>query len=118
MLPRFLEFLLAMKDELGLTWGMIIAGSVGAMLSLASIDPSTRIMGYVTTVLAGIAISWFGTPAVGTYLEITKIPVLTGIALINGLFGLAVIKEVSDIIRTGGLRSVLTFFSKSKGHEK
>ncbi len=117
MIARLLEAITSGMTELGLTWSILIAGVAGALISLISLDgPGVKMK--LVTLFGGIALSWFGTPALGSYWGFTKIPVLAGIALVLGLYGLAVIKEFSDLIKSGALKNLITTFINLRGGPK
>lgn len=115
-MKSLLDLLAVRMEELGLTWAIVISGFVGALVSLISINPAVATLRLrLVTIGAGVALSWFGTPAVGQYWGITKMPVLAGMALLLGLFGLSVVRELYDFIRNGAVRSMLMSILKMKG---
>lgn len=119
MIARLIEIILATIVELGITWAIVICGFAGSCLSLMSIDPSTvTLRTRITTVAAGLALSWFGTPALASYWEITHVPIISGVALLLGLFGIVIVKEIFDFIKSGGLKSFIPSFLRPKGTDK
>lgn len=114
MFQKTIELLM---QELQLTIGIILAGLAGAFLSLAivGVDASFRMRFFSVT--GGIFLSWFGAPAVTDYWNITSGAMSTGIALVLGLYGLSVVKELADLIRSGALRFLLPTKLRGKDSE-
>lgn len=116
MLALLLNLVAVRMEELGLTWAIIISGFVGALVSLISLNPGTvTVRQRFVTIGAGIALAWFGTPALGQYWGIVKTPALAGMALLLGMFGLSVVRELYEFIRNGAIKSLLLTFLKMKG---
>jgi hypothetical protein len=107
------KVLAALLEALGLTWGAIGAGCAGALLSLISLNADASIRLKCYTVGGGIALSIFFTPLLHVMFEM-KPGTLSGMCLIVGLFGMAILKEGYELIHSGVIRSIVTAFLQRK----
>jgi hypothetical protein len=108
MVTRLLELIIHFMDTMGWTFALLVSGFIGALLSLVSLDGDVTIRIRLVTVGGGIALSWFGAPALGNYWAIPNGPILSGVSFVLGLYGLAIVNELFDFIRSGALKTALT----------
>jgi len=90
---------------LGLSWVIVAGAIVGAVATLA-MTKGEEIRSRAANALVGILIALVATPAVGAYMEVK--PLVNGvIAMVIALWGMAVLREVNDWVKAGGLKALL-----------
>lgn len=117
-----MQWIKELKDALesvGSSLPIAGGGFFGALLSLRFLSPEASVLFRFTMMFGGIAAAVLLVPLVVSVLEIQGINVVAGIAFIVGLYGMSIISEGNELIKSGALRDlVLGRIIKRKGEEE
>ena len=90
-------------------------GFFGALLSLRFLSPEASVLFRFTMLFGGVAAAVLLVPLVVSTLEIQGVNVMAGIAFIVGLYGISIISEGNELIKSGALRDLVLGRIKRKG---
>lgn len=95
----------AALTALGISWVMVLGALAGAG-ALMFLTKGEAFFVRMTNAVLGVVIALLATPAVGAYMDVK--PVVNGVlALCIALWGMAVIREVNEWIKAGGLKGLI-----------
>jgi len=107
-----MEWLEAFLAAAGLKFKVVIAGAMGAFISLRFFD-DLKTWERWTTFVGGWAIASWGSEGAAYFLQVRQPTLESGIALTLGLFGMAVAAAVMKLIKdtdwSGMLKAIASF---------
>lgn len=105
-------------DAIGSSVPMAGGGFFGALLSLRFLSPDASVAFRMVMLFGGFVASIMLVPMVVSMLDIKGVNVTAGISFIVGLYGMSVIAEGNELIRSGALRDLVLGRFKRDGGEK
>jgi hypothetical protein len=90
---------------LGLSWVMVVGALAGAVATMV-LTSGEAMRVRAANAVVGIMISLVATPAVGAYIDVK--PLVNGVlAMVIALWGMAVLREINEWVRAGGLKGII-----------
>ena len=94
-------------DALGSSLPVACGGFLGALLSLRFLKPDASTSFRLLMLGGGFAASMMLTPGITYLLDIKTVNVLSGLAFLVGLYGMSLISEGNELIKSGALRELV-----------
>ena len=106
-MTRWIEELSTALNAIGTSLPVATGGFIGALLSMRFLGPSASILFRMVMVVCGFSASVILTPLAVYLLGIHEINVMSGVAFILGLYGMSLVSEGNELIKSGALRETI-----------
>lgn len=104
----FCGFVTALAASMNVTLGVVVGGTVGSSVSALFLMPAgTALRARLLYFGGGNGLALCGSGLVSELLGVQNAASMSGVALALGLWGIALVIESNDFIRSGGLRDVV-----------
>lgn len=116
-----MQWIKELKDALeavGSSLSIAGGGFFGALLSLRFLSPDASILFRCLMVVSGFIAAIMLAPLVVSVLNIQGVNIAAGISFIIGLYGMSIISEGNELIKSGALRDLVLGRIKRKGDDE
>lgn len=117
-MPHWIKELKDALETIGSSLPIAGGGFFGALLSLRFLNPDASVLFRCVMVAGGFIASIMLVPLVVSLLGIQGVNIMAGISFIVGLYGMSIISEGNELIKSGALRDLVMGRIKRKEEDK